>query len=74
MRMEIGTAGRFQVWRLERLLLGRDGEDNINGQGGNAVAGNEGADIIVADPGEINEQFSLASLGTSFLNSLGIVL
>jgi len=55
------------------LILGRDGKDNINGQGGgDTVAGNEGADSIVADPGEINEAFSMLTLGRSFLAKLGV--
>lgn len=55
------------------LILGRDGKDNINGQGGfDTVAGNEGADTIIADPGEINEQFSILTLGRSFLAKLGV--
>ncbi len=55
------------------LILGRDGDDSINGQGGtDTLAGNQGVDIIVADPSEINEAFSLLSLGANFLLNLGV--
>ncbi|RMG34373.1 MAG: hypothetical protein D6725_14425 [Planctomycetota bacterium] len=43
------------------IALGGDGDDTVDGQGSTAdtLAGNEGNDIVVADPGEIDENFQI---------------
>ena len=51
---------------VEAVVLGEDGNDNIDGQAGtDTVAGNQGADVINDPAAEINEAFVLpASLRT----------
>ena len=51
------------------VALGGDGDDYINGQGGSrdTIAGNQGADVLVGDPTEIDEQFQLTE---SWIDSL----
>ncbi len=62
----LGGAGRD-------LILGRNGNDVINGQGDfDTVAGNQGTDFITADASEIDENFSLLSIGRNLLLSMGI--